>query len=315
MQRTTGAASLSEGNAGFCSRNRTVARVTWVGLWLNLGLALLKIGAGIGAGSQAVLADGIHSLSDLVTDVVVLVGLRYWTAPPDERHPHGHGRIETLVTVFIGCALLAVALGLGYGALAGVRAEGLAAPGWVAFWAALLSLGAKEVLYRWTMVKARETGSAALKANAWHHRSDALSSLPAALAVAVAAVFPEWSFVDRVGAFVVCLFILQAGGKITWPALEQLIDRGATEEQIRRIEEVAMQTGGVQEVHAVRSRYLGQGLQVDLHVLVDPELTVREGHVIAEKVKVRLLELCGSVQDVVVHLEPYLPPEARDDSC
>jgi len=291
------------------SRNREVRRITVIGMVGNLGLAAVKMTAGALAGSQAVFADGVHSISDLATDIAVLVGMRFWSAPPDEKHPHGHGRIETLVTVFIGVALAGVALGLGYEAIATVRSEELRQPGWIAFWAAVASIVSKEVLYRWTRAVARRVRSSALEANAWHHRSDAMSSIPAAAAVAVAAVYPQWSFVDRVGAIVVTLLILQAAWKITWPALEQLIDAGASREQVQRIDDIVRATRGVMDVHALRTRSLGQGYQVDLHVLVDPDITVREGHTISEKVRLRLLELCVHVQDVVVHIEPYVQEE------
>lgn len=300
---------INESLEAITERNRDVKKVTLWGMLANLLLAIFKMSAGSLACSQAVLADGVHSLSDLGTDIAVLVGMRFWSAPPDGDHPHGHGRIETLVTVGIGLALAAVAVGLGWEALGTVRNQEVAQPGWIAFWAAIISVITKEGLYHWTVRVARRTNSSALEGNAWHHRSDALSSLPAAAAVAVAAIWPEWSFVDRVGAIIVTLFILQAAWKITFPALQQLIDHGASEDQVRRIEEVAKATPGVMEVHAVRSRYLGQGLQVDLHVLVDPDLTVREGHAISEKVRLRLLELCRKVQDVVVHLEPYVQEE------
>ncbi len=291
---------------------RVVRRVAWVGLWCNLGLSILKVVTGVLANSQAVVADGVHSLSDLVTDLAVIIGVRFWSAPPDESHPHGHARIETLVTVSIGLILALVAVGLCYEALATVRSPEVAVPGWAAFFAALVSIVLKEWLFRWTAAKGREVSSPALEANAWHHRSDALSSVPAAVAVAVGAFYPEWAFIDRVGAVIVSLMILQAAWKITRPALDQLVDRGAPEEQVRRITEIAISTRGVLEVHKVRSRYLGQGLQVDLHVLVDPDITVREGHAISELVRVRLLELCRNVHDVVVHLEPYVQEEILD---
>lgn len=298
-----------EGLAAVAGRNKDVRRVTVIGMIVNLALAGLKMTAGAMAGSQAVFADGVHSLSDLSTDLAVLVGMRFWSAPPDEKHPHGHGRIETLVTVFIGVALATVALGLGYEALNTVQSDTLAQPGWVAFWAALASIVIKEWLYRWTRAVGLKVRSSALEANAWHHRSDAMSSAPAAIAVAVAAVYPQWSFVDRVGAIVVSLLILQAAWKITWPALEQLMDKGASREKVLRIEEIVRATKGVMDVHAVRTRSLGQGYQVDLHVLVDPDITVREGHTISEKVRLRLLELCSEVRDVVVHIEPYVQEE------
>ncbi len=279
-------------------------------MWLNLGLAAVKITAGIVASSQAVLADGVHSVSDLATDVAVVVGVRYWSAPPDAKHPYGHGRIETLVTVGIGLSLAVVALGLGYEAVASVHGSAVKQPGWLAFWAAMVSIVTKEWLYQWTVRVGRKVRSAAVEANAWHHRSDAMSSIPAAAAVAVAAFYPEWAFVDRLGSLVVSLFVLQAAWKITLPALEKLIDRGASEEQIQRIKKIVLSTPGVLDVHAVRSRYLGQELQVDLHVQVDPDISVRQGYAISEHVRRRMLELCHHVEDVVVHLEPYVGEES-----
>lgn len=305
------AKSLPQGGLeGIALRNNEVRRITFIGMVGNLGLAVFKMAAGYFGCSQAVLADGVHSLSDLATDLAVLVGVRYWSAPPDEQHPHGHGRIETLVTVGIGLCLAGVAVGLGYGALVSVRGEEVHQPSWVAFWAAVLSIVLKEGLYRWTMLVARRVRSSALQANAWHHRSDALSSAPAAVAVAVAAIYPQWSFVDRIGAIIVTLFILQAAWKITWPALEQLMDKGANSEKVREIKRIVLETHGVRDAHAVRTRSLGQGYEVDLHVLVDPEISVREGHTISEKVKLRLIELCRDIQDVVVHIEPYEPEES-----
>ncbi|MDD3564629.1 MAG: cation diffusion facilitator family transporter, partial [Methanothrix sp.] len=138
-----------------------------------------------------------------------------------------------------------------------------------------------------------------------HHRSDALSSVPAALAVAGAALLPGLAILDHLGAIVVSIFILQAAWKIVRPSLEQLIDRGAPEEIRRGIEQLARATPGVQEVHAIRTRHIGSGIEVDLHVLVDPELTVEEGHEISEEVKRRLIDYVSDVVDVVVHLEPY----------
>ncbi len=309
MARHDAASLVQNSLEAVAGRNRQVRRITFIGMVGNLLLAGVKMAAGLLGGSQAVFADGVHSLSDLATDVAVLVGIRYWSAPPDEKHPHGHGRIETLVTVLIGLTLAAVAVGLGYEAVATVRSPHVQQPGWIAFWAAVLSIGVKEGLYRWTKAVARKVRSSALEANAWHHRSDALSSLPAAIAVAVAAVYPQWSFVDRIGALVVTLLILQAAWKITWPALEQLMDRGAPREQVEHIKEIVSATKGVMDLHAVRTRFLGQGYQVDLHVLVDPDITVREGHAISEKVRLRLLEFCRHIQDVVVHIEPYVQEE------
>jgi cation diffusion facilitator family transporter len=279
-------------------------RVTWVGLILNLLLSALKFVGGILGSSQAVVADAIHSLSDSVTDVAVLVGIRFWSKPPDAGHPHGHRRIETLVTVAIGALLGAVAVGLAVGALKGLRMLDLPAPGWIAFAAAVVSIGSKEWLYRWTVAVGRRARSPAVIANAWHHRADALSSIPAALAVAGAAIHPAWAFLDPLGALIVSLFILQAAWRIVKPALWELVDAGASPEECDEIIRLAEETEGVANAHALRTRFVGPGMHVDLHIQVDPEISVREGHDISEEVKSRLLDEGPSVIDVVVHLEP-----------
>lgn len=281
-----------------------VKRVAWVSLAADLSLSALKFAAGILGDSQAVVADAVHSLSDTITDVAVLVGVRFWTRPPDASHPHGHWRIEFLVAFFIGLLMAAAALGLAYNALISgpVRAG---PPQWIAFWAAVVSMASKELLYRWTASVGRQINSAALIANAWHHRSDGISSIPAALAVAGAVLVPGMVWLDRAGAVVVSLFILHAAWKIVRPSIEQLIDRGAPEDVRMEIMRLASSTQGVKEVHAIRSRHIGYGLQVDLHVLVDPDLTVMEGHRISEEVKQQLIGRISDVVDVVVHLEPY----------
>jgi cation diffusion facilitator family transporter len=284
---------------------RAIRRVTITGLAINVLLSALKLAAGIAGNSQAVVADAIHSLTDTVTDVAVLVGVRFWSRPPDECHPHGHQRIEFLVTIFIGLLLAAVGLGLVYNALATLHEPHRTPPGPIAFFAAILSIFTKELLYRWTISVGIEIRSTALIANAWHHRSDAFSSVPAAIAVAGAALLPGLAILDHLGAIVVSVFILQAAWRIVRPPVEHLIDQGAPEEILLGIEQLASATPGVEEVHAIRTRHIGSGIEVDLHVLVDPRLTVEEGHEISEEVKRRLIEYVSDVVDVVVHLEPY----------
>ncbi len=290
------------------SASSRVSRVGWVGLLCNLALAAAKAAAGILGHSQAVLADALHSLTDSVTDIAVILGVRYWTAPADEDHPHGHGRIETLITVVIGLAIGAVAIGMGTQAIRGLRHAPELAPSGIALVVALISIAVKEILYRWTARVGREVRSPALVANAWHHRSDAISSIPAAVAVAVTLIDPEWAVVDRVGAVVVCLLILQASWRILRPALDQLIDAGAPAADRRRIEELALQVDGVEAAHAVRTRFVGADLAVDLHVEVDGGLSVAEGHVIAVAVRRKLLEDGPNVNDAVVQIEPHVLP-------
>jgi cation diffusion facilitator family transporter len=286
-------------------RFRRARWITLVGLGANVALTTFKFVAGFVGHSQAVVADAVHSLSDTFTDLMLLTGLRYWSAPADEEHPHGHRRVETVITGFMGLALAATGAGLVYHALVTLPEEHATAPGWIAFSAAASAIVIKEIIYRLTIAVGKRLKSAAVVANAWHHRSDALSSIPAALAVAGAAVSPAWVFLDHVGAVIVGVFILQASWKILSPVLRELVDRGAPKEARDRIKEIALGTRGVRLVHAVRTRYLGAGLEVDLHVKVDRKIPVGEGHAISEEVKERLIAEGPDVLDVIVHLEPY----------
>ena len=279
--------------------------VGWIGLFTNLALAAIKMTAGVLGHSHAVVADAIHSLSDVATDVALLAGVRFWSKPADERHPHGHQRIETLVTVLIGVSLGAVALGLMWDAVVGGHSRAILTPTPVALAAALLSIVVKEALFRWTAAEGRKVDSPALIANAWHHRSDSLSSVPAAASVAVAVVVPALAFVDRIGALVVCVFILFAAKRILAPALSELIDTGAPREDRRRLRQLALGVEGVQDAHEIRTRYVGPNLAVDLHVEVDAGLSVEEGHAIGEAVRQRLLDDGPKVADVLVHVEPH----------
>jgi len=291
------------------SSEALVLRAAWIGLAVNVMLAIVKFAGGILGHSQAVVADAVHSLSDLATDAAVIVGVRFWSAPADANHPHGHARIETLVTVAIGLALAAVGIGLGWEALRGVTGPNYRQPGEIALVAALLSIVSKEALFRWTAAVGRRAASPALMANAWHHRSDALSSIPAALAVAVSLARPQWAVVDHFGAAIVCLFILQASWRIATPAIGELIDQGAPEQERSELERLASDIEGVHNAHALRTRYTGSRLVVDLHIEVDGELTVAAGHAIAQRVRRELLSKGPDVADVVVQVEPYRPGE------
>ena len=293
-------------------REKIVRKVTWVGLWLNLFLAAIKFTAGIYGRSQALVADAIHSLTDLTTDIAVIAGSHYWSRPPDENHPYGHRRLETLVTVFIGVVLIAAGIGIGWKAISALQEKHASPPGWIAVAAALASIVCKESIYRWTAMTGRRVKSAALAANAWHHRTDAFSSIPVLIAVAGARVFPSWSFLDHLGAVVVSMFILHASIKIIWPGLSELIDVGAPKETRKKIRDIALKNEGVLQVHDIRTRYISSSIQVDLHIVVDGLITVRQGHDIADDVKARIIDRIPEVLDVIVHVDP---PEraARED--
>lgn len=302
-KKTSGKNSLPPNNAQHVDQ---VRRISWIGLVVNLFLAGLKFVAGFLGNSQAVIADAVHSLSDMGTDLAVIFGVKYWTAPADEDHPYGHWRIETIVTAVIGISLVAVAMGIGYNSLATMRDIHLKQPGWIALAGVAVSIVLKEWLYHWTITVGRRIKSSALIANAWHHRSDALSSIPALIAVTAAAVHPSLAFLDHVGALIVSLIILKVAWGILRQVCSELTERGAPRKDREKIESIAMDVNGVQHVHAVRTRKMGAGIFVDLHVLVDGNMSVRKGHRISHEVKRELMEKGPEILDAVVHIEPFM---------
>jgi cation diffusion facilitator family transporter len=285
-------------------REQQVRKVTWIGLGLNLFLCALKFFAGFFGKSQALIADAIHSLSDTTSDITVIAGSYYWSQPPDEDHPYGHRRVETLVSIFIGIMLLAAGAGIGWEAITSLRKSQGASPGWIALVAAFVSIVSKEIIYRWTAAAGKRVKSSALAANAWHHRTDAISSVPVLIAVGGALIFPSWSFLDRVGAVVVSIFVLHAALKITWPAISELIDAGAPRDIQKRIADIACNIQGVYDIHKVRTRYISTSILVDMHIVVDGSISVREGHMIADEVEAQIINGIPIVLDAVIHVEP-----------
>lgn len=280
-------------------------KVTWVGMGANIVLSGFKFFAGILGHSQAMVADAVHSFSDLTTDIAVLIGIKYWASPADEDHPYGHARIESIVTAFIGIALFAVGAGIAYNGITTAFDTDTKSPEAIALAAAIVSIAVKEWLYRWTVKRGREIDSSSVMANAWHHRSDALSSIPALVSVALAMAHPSLAFFDHVGAVVVAVFIIKVSFDILKPVVMELSDKGASQIQVSTIDSIAMKVDGVKEVHSIRSRRVGSGYFVDLHVLVDGKMSVQKGHDIAKSVKHALLDKGPKVLDVIVHLEPY----------
>lgn len=297
-----------------------ISRVTWIGFWINAFLAAFKIAAGIMGNSRAVVADGVHSLSDLITDIALLVGVHFWVAPPDEAHPYGHKRLESLVSLSIGSILAVAGVGIAFEAVERLgKAHDGRVGGMLALGAALFSVVVKEALFRWTLKKGRELRSSAVEANAWEHRSDAIASVPVVIAVAVAFWLPSLAIVDLLAAIILSGFIEYAAWKICKPAVDTLLDKGADPALHQRILEFAGRAEGVKSVHRLRSRYLGQDLFLDLHICVDGNLTVAEGNAIAHDLEDSLYskeaagELGVEIADAVIHVDPWLPrdPEVR----
>ncbi len=282
-------------------------RVTVAGMAVNVALTATKAIVGALAASQALLADAVHSLSDLVTDFAIVLGVRYWTAPADAEHPYGHGKIQALVTLAIGIALAATSVGIAWHAACSLTAaafgEGAPPPAPFAFWIAVVSIVAKEAIYRQTRAVARKFRSSALEANAWHHRSDAISSIPVAAALAVTSFAPSLAWTDSVGAIVVAVFILNAAREIVAPALQELVDADMSGKSAE-VEKVALGVPGVLSCHNVRTRRYGGAFQSDLHVAVARSLSVGEGHAVGHEVRDAIREAGIDVTDAVVHVEP-----------
>lgn len=290
----------------------TVRRVTAAGLAANLLLSATKLVIGRLTGSRACLADGIHSLSDTATDLALLVGVPFWSAPADERHPHGHQRIETLVACAIGLVLGVSGLTIAWQAIASIGEPGPLPSTGPVLLVAVFSIFMKEILYRWMATVGTRLHSKAMVANAWHHRSDALSSVPVAASAVVGMLSPRLLYVDQVAAVVVCLMLLRAAYGIVSPSLAELSDAGAGEADRKAILRLALEVDGVMEVHGLRTRRLGPGYAVDLHILVRDDMSVDRGHAICEEVTRRLEERGPRVIDVLAHLEPYHSESDRD---
>jgi cation diffusion facilitator family transporter len=284
--------------------SKSVRFVTLVGLLFNLFLAGLKFYAGYFGRSQALIADAVHSLSDTVSDVAIIVGSYYWSKPADKQHPYGHRRIETIITIFVGLILLLAGFGIINEAVESFRGEERQVPKLVAVVAAFLSIVTKEILYRWTLFYGEKVKSQALMANAWHHRTDAFSSIPALIATGGIIISPSWVFLDQIGAIIISLFIFHAAYEIIYTGIKELIDSGAPLETCNTILSLVRQVSGVKQVHGLRTRFAGSVLYVDLHVLVESSISVKKGHDIAEDVKGVLLGADLDIIDTVVHVEP-----------
>lgn len=289
------------------SERLTPRNVTIYGLVINMVLAGAKIAAGFIFSSKTILADGAHSLTDLVTDFAVLIGLKFGDRPADESHPYGHRRVHTLIAMFVGAALLVTAVWIGLSAILQLH-QHTAKPikGPIPLILALLTIPVKEILFHVTRYVGMRVGNPGLLANAWHHRSDAVTSVVAALGIAGAMFLgPKWAILDDITASVLAAFILVAAAKMIIAAAMELIDHAPNPELILRIKNIVTQTPGVEGYHQLRARKLGGQVDMDIHVLVDPNLTVDMGHKVASEVRSRILHADIGVQQVIVHVEPH----------
>jgi len=283
----------------------TPKAVTWFGMAINAVLAVGKVLVGWLFASQAILADGFHSASDLITDLAVLAGLGVSEREADGTHPYGHRRISTLVAMFVGAGLLGVAVVIAWRAVVAIPRDHAPMRSPLPLALAVATIPVKELLYRLTRHVGRRTANVSLIANAWHHRSDAFTSIAAAVGLTVVAVGgQQWAFVDELTALVLSAFLGTAAVGILRKSAAELIDRAPSAETLAVIEQAVGRTDGVRSFHAVRARQVGGKVAMDVHVLVDPELTVREGHDIASAVQQSVQQAARTVLEVVVHIEP-----------
>jgi cation diffusion facilitator family transporter len=293
----------SAGQTGGVADWETKRRVTLVGAVVNLVLSIGKILFGWIGHSQALVADGVHSLSDLVSDGLVLVAARYGSQQADHNHPYGHARIETVATGAVGVLLLAVAVGFIVDASGRLLdPDALLTPGWLTLGAAVVSVIAKEALFHYTRRAARRVKSPLIDANAWHHRSDALSSLVVIGGISGALLGAPW--LDAVAAILVAGMIGRMGWDFGWKALQELVDTGLDQRQTDELRERIMAVDGVLGQHQLRTRRMGPRILVDVHIQVDGNSSLREAHQIAQEVRRVLLEHEDEVRDVVVSVEP-----------
>lgn len=292
---------------------KTGRRVTLVGMWSNVGLSVLKILAGVFGRSSAMIADGIHSISDLLSDFVVLVVIGASRKGEDELHSYGHGKIETFASFIISVLLAAVSIGIFIDGLerviASVRGEQLARPGMLALAMAIVSIGVKEWLFRYTRRVGEKIRSEAMVANAWHHRSDAFSSFATLIGIAGAMFLGEkWRILDPIAAMVVSVLIMLMSWRLASDAVRELLEASLPKDVVEGMEKIILDTPGVDALHRFRSRRNGNLMIVDVHVKADPDISLVKAHDIATEVEHRLNEAYGNVM-ATVHMEPYYLPK------
>lgn len=294
-------------------RKKKIYRVTFVGLAVNLALSGLKLAAGILGRSGAMVADAVHSLSDTATDVVVIAFAKISAKPRDDDHDYGHGKYETLATIFISLALVAVGAGILVNGIAAIRVviDGglLPRPGVVALVAAVVSLVVKEMLYRYTIREGRKVSSPSMIANAWHHRSDALSSLGVLAGIGCAYFLGEkWRIADPIAALVVAVFIFKIAFDLIRTGLGELLERSLPEDVEHEILQIVTANPAVREPHNLRTRRIGATIAVEVHVRVDGAMSVSRSHELTVEIERRLRARFGQETMIAIHVEPVKTP-------
>ncbi len=284
--------------------NAAGTRATLVGLVVDIVLSGVKLAVGFLAGSQALVADGFHSLSDMFTDFVVLFGLAAGRRKADVRHHFGHARVETMATAVVSLSLGVAAVYVGLEAVETILSGTSHQPGWIAAAIAALSIGSKEGLYRYTVAVGKRIRSKSVVANAWNHRSDALSSLAVLIGLVAAQIRPEWAVADAWAAGVVALLLLQVGLSMFYDALGEFMDRAPAPDEVMRIARCVRETPGVLGLHDLKVRTSAGRYQMQVHIVVDGGISVNEGHHIAKEVEACLFRDFNELVEITVHVDP-----------
>lgn len=297
------------------AREKQITRVTLIGSIVNLILTAIKIIAGVVGKSGAMIADGIHSLSDLASDIVVLIFVPIAGKAKDKDHQYGHGKFETLATLVVSLILMVVAIRLvassAKSIISALSGNILPKPGYIALAAAIISIVSKEILYQYTALVARRTNSSVCKANAWHHRSDALSSIGSLLGIGGAVILGnKWTILDPVAAVIIGLTILFVAIKMAKAPIEELMEKSLDEKTEKEITDIILATEGVQNMHNLKTRRNGQSKIIDCHIRVKRTISIVEAHDIATNVEKNLKQKFGNETQTSIHIEPEKEPQS-----
>ena len=297
-------------------RVKTIRNVTLIGYVGNLLLTVGKIIAGVVGKSSAMIADGVHSLSDLVTDIIVIAFIKTSAKERDDDHRYGHGKFETFATMLISFALLFVGAGILWASsrkvIDSIQGELLDQPGYIALYAALLSIVVKEGLYWYTKKTGQRVNSPAMIANAWHHRSDAFSSIGTALGISGAILLGEkWRVLDPIAGVIVSFFILKVAWEIANPSIKELLEGSLPEEIETDVIDIIKNNKGVKGFHNLKTRKIGDVYAFDVHIKVNKDLSVEHSHDIATEIEDSIKDKYGSQSHIGIHVEPYKPTSGR----
>lgn len=293
------------------NREKTIYKVTWIGLGTNLILSVVKMAAGIAGRSSAMIADAVHSLSDSLTDCIVLCFVRISSKETNARYPHGHGKFETLASVIISIILFGVGIGIAAKSiqliLSVIEGDVLPRPGLVAFIAAVISIVVKETLYWYTLVVGNRLNSRVVIANAWHHRSDSLSSIGTLLGIGGAYFLGDkWRVLDPLAALIVSFLILKVALNLLVPGICELMEKSLPEEQQEEISDIIKKNREVKGLHDLKTRSIGNSIAIETHILVDSRMTVKESYTIITSIEKKLKERYGENTLITIQAEPVL---------